>query len=77
MHRLLMLVLLLAPVAPTVRGEDVPAEQELRQLQARDVPAKEAIGDLYFVAIGQQSDWKFLPEGFATVVRDQGKTLYR
>jgi hypothetical protein len=34
-------------------------------------------GDLYFVAIGQQSDWRFLPEGFATVMREQGKPLYR
>ena len=33
-------------------------------------------GDLYFVAIGQQDNWKFLPEGFARVVRDQSKSLY-
>ena len=35
------------------------------------------VGNLYFVAIGQQDDWKFLPEGFARVIRDQGKSLYR
>jgi hypothetical protein len=45
-------------------------------LRTADAPAKK-MGDLYFVAIGQQENWKFLPEGFARVVRDQGKTLYR
>jgi hypothetical protein len=34
-------------------------------------------GNLYFVAIGQQDDWKFLPGGFARAMRDQGKELYR
>jgi hypothetical protein len=38
-------------------------------------PAKKR-GHLYFVAIGQQDNWKFLPEGFERVVRDQGKSLY-
>jgi hypothetical protein len=45
-------------------------------LRAAEAPAGKA-GNLYFVAIGQQDDWKFLPEGFARVVRDQGKPLYR
>jgi hypothetical protein len=46
-------------------------------LSAQAAPPKKAAGDLYFVAIGQQDDWKFLPEGFAMVVRDQGQGLYR
>jgi hypothetical protein len=33
-------------------------------------------GDLYVVAIGQEAGWKFLPEGFEKVVREQGKSLY-
>src|SRR5260370_3951289 len=38
-------------------------------------PAKK-VGDLYVVGIGQENGWKFLPEGFERVVRDQGKTIY-
>jgi hypothetical protein len=37
----------------------------------------QAKGNLYFVAVGQQGNWQFLPDGFARVVRDQGKLLYR
>jgi hypothetical protein len=60
-----MLVLVLAPFGLTVSAP------------AGDAPLKKPVGDLYFVAIGQQDDWKFLPEGFERVVRDQGKSLYR
>jgi hypothetical protein len=63
MRRLWIFVLLLSSVLPA-------------QVRA-DAPIKKPAGDLYFVAIGQQDDWKFLPEGFARVVRDQGKPLYR
>ena len=78
MRRLWILVALLAPLAVTLRAGDIPAKQEPRPPQPKaDVPLKKVVGDLYFVAIGQQDDWKFLPEGFAKVVRDQGKTLYR
>jgi hypothetical protein len=63
MRRLSILVLLLAPLALSLGGTEVPP--------------KKPMGDLYFVAIGQQDDWKFLPEGFERVVRDQGKGLYR
>jgi hypothetical protein len=78
MRALCMLVVLLAPITFTVEAGEFSAKQEFRQQQAKgDVPPKKVVGDLYFVAIGQQDNWKFLPEGFATVVRDQGKTLYR
>ncbi len=45
-------------------------------LRAADGPAKKA-ADLYVVGIGQEEGWQFLPEGFARVVRDQGKGVYR
>jgi hypothetical protein len=78
MRRLWMLVLLLAPVTLTLEAGAVPAKQAFRRQPAKgEVPANKAAGDLYFVAIGQQDNWKFLPEGFARVVRDQGKALYR
>jgi hypothetical protein len=54
-----------------------PAGQAPREQAGSALPAKQGAGDLYFVAIGQQDDWKFLPEGFARVIRDQGKALYR
>ena len=69
MRRLWLLVLMLAPVTLMLTTA-APAKQG-------DVAAKKALADLYFVAIGQQNDWKFLPEGFAQAVREQGKTLYR
>ena len=34
-------------------------------LRAADGPRRKA-GDLYFVAIGQQENWRFLPEGSGT-----------
>jgi hypothetical protein len=72
MRRLWMVVLVFTPLTLTVGAG------ESRQQQAKtDAPLKKAMGDLYFVAIGQQADWKFLPEGFERVVRDQGKSLYR
>jgi hypothetical protein len=78
MRRLWMLVLLFSPFALTWEAREVPAKQDPRPQQAKgDVPPKKVVGDLYFVAIGQQDNWKFLPEGFARVVRDQGKTLHR
>jgi hypothetical protein len=64
MRRSLLLVLLLVgPASPALRAQQPPADTTR--------------GNLYFVAIGQQSNWKFLPDGFATVMRDQGKSLYR
>jgi hypothetical protein len=42
-----------------------------------NVADKKPTGDLYFVAIGQQQNWKFLPDGFDRVMKDQGKGLYR
>jgi len=76
MRRLRSLILLLVSLVLLPSAGDTSAEQGVRQPQAKgDSPAKK--GDLYFVAIGQQDNWKFLPEGFARVVRDQGKTLYR
>ena len=79
MRRLWMLILLLAPLTLTLGGTgDVPAQHESRRQEAKPAsPLKKPMGDLYFVAIGQQDDWKFLPEGFERVVRDQGKGLYR
>jgi hypothetical protein len=78
MRRLWLLVLLFAPVGPTLEEGKVPARQEFRPQRAQgEGLAKKAAGDLYFVAIGQQDNWYFLPEGFARVVRDQGKSLYR
>ena len=78
MRRLWILLLLLVPFALTLGAGMVPANPESGQQQAKEViPANKTVGDLYFVAIGQQNDWKFLPEGFAQVVREQGKTLYR
>jgi hypothetical protein len=71
--------LLLAPLTLTLAASGVSATPRLRPPEEAPpvVPPAEAAGDLYFVAIGQQDDWKFLPEGFARVVRDQGKGLYR
>jgi hypothetical protein len=78
MRRWWTLALLIAPLALTLWTGHLPAKQEVRQPYAQsDVSPKKAVGDLYFVAIGQQDDWRFLPEGFARVVRDQGKDLYR
>lgn len=59
MRRSWMLILLLAPLAFTVGGSgDVPAQQEApRQVAKADAPVKKPMGDLYFVAIGQQDDW--------------------
>ncbi len=75
MRRFLPLLLLAATmVLPT--GRHVRGQQATLP-QPPAVSAKKPLGDLYFVAIGQQSNWKFLPEGFAHVVRDQGKPLYR
>src|ERR1700685_356098 len=79
MRCLWIFILLAPPLALTVGGtENLPAQREsLRQQATTDAPPKKPVGDLYFVAIGQQDNWKFLPEGFAKVVRDQGKSLYR
>lgn len=77
MRRLGMLVLLLAPALLALAAGDVPARRESREPPATAGLPNKATGDLYFVAIGQQANWKFLPEGFARVVRDQGKSLYR
>ena len=77
MRRLWFLVLLLAAVTLTLKAGDFPPQQELRQQQTHgNSAATKAVGDLYFVAIGQQDNWKFLPEGFARAVRDQAKALY-
>jgi hypothetical protein len=74
-----VLVFLLAPLTLTLTASDVPATPLLRPpQQAKEVsPLAREAGDLYFVAIGQQDNWKFLPEGFARVIRDQDKALYR
>jgi hypothetical protein len=70
MTRRLLHVLFLAAVAFTTARPDVGT-------RAQDTSSKSPAGHLYFVAIGQQSNWQFLPEGFARVVRDQGKDLYK
>ena len=70
MRRWFILLLLPAAIVFALKA-DRPS------LQAQDAPAKKPAGDLYFVAIGQQADWRFLPEGFATVMRSQGAPLYR
>jgi hypothetical protein len=44
-------------------------------VSAADDPDK--VGNLYLVGIGQENGWRFLPEGFERVVRDQGKAFYR
>jgi hypothetical protein len=79
MRRLWILILMLTPLSLTLGGRGgVPAQQHSPKQQAKgDAPLKKPSGDLYFVAIGQQDDWKFLPDGFDRVVRDQGKGLYR
>jgi hypothetical protein len=78
MRRWSLLVLLLTSAPLALAAGAGAARQEAGPPQAKgDTPAPKPAGDLYFVAIGQQDDWKFLPEGFARVVRDQGKTLYR
>jgi hypothetical protein len=61
MRRLGMLFVLLVPFGLAARGSD-DADQ---------------MGDVYVVAIGQEEGWKFLPEGFERVVRQQSKGLYR
>src|ERR1700678_399403 len=77
MHRLWILVLWGSPLAFMVGGPgNVPANQVVVPAQqGKEASARQ--GDLYFVAIGQQDDWKFLPEGFEKAMRDQGKGLYR
>jgi hypothetical protein len=79
MRRWWLLGSLLAPLSIPLTAADVSATSRSRPPQPAQpaVPLTEAAGDLYFVAIGQQGDWRFLPEGFARVVRDQGKALYR
>jgi hypothetical protein len=68
MRRLWLLVLWCAPLSFTARASDVPA---------RGDASAGKLGNVYVVAIGQEDGWKFLPEGFERVVRDQGKGLYR
>jgi hypothetical protein len=74
-----MLVLLFTPLLLATEGVgNVPAQPGPRPQQVqKEAPVKKATGNLYFVAIGQQNNWKFLPEGFERVVRDQGQHLYR
>jgi hypothetical protein len=71
MRRLWVLVLLITPLALALRAPAVPAGQA-----KGETPAKRQLGNLYFVAIGQQDDWKFLPGGFERAV-NQAKGLYR
>lgn len=78
MRPLWMLVLLLTPLALAAGGTgDVPAQQgpPRKQEAKKDAPLKKPTGDLYFVAIGQQDDWKFLPDGFERAMH-QAKGLY-
>jgi hypothetical protein len=76
MRRLVLLIWLLAPITPIILPKSLETSGAFAGEAKGSLPAKK-MGDLYFVAIGQQNNWKFLPEGFARVVRDQGKTLYR
>src|ERR1017187_8817613 len=79
MRHLWMLAVLFTLFILTLAGAGkVPAKQESGPQQAKEAaPLKKPVGNLYFVAIGQQDNWRFLPEGFERVVRDQGKPLYR
>jgi hypothetical protein len=75
MRRSWWFVLLLVPVTLPLKAGTAPVNQEQQARGA--LPTKPGAGNLYFVAVGQQANWKFLPEGFARVIRDQGKTLHR
>jgi hypothetical protein len=66
MRRSWPLIVLFLVWGGTLRAADVPPKLDARKL-----------GNLYVVAIGQEDGWKFLPEGFERVVRDQSKDLYR
>ncbi|HMF19282.1 MAG TPA: hypothetical protein VKE98_18895 [Gemmataceae bacterium] len=60
MRRLRLLIVLFIPFGLTLRAADSPNK----------------LGNVYVVAIGQENGWKFLPEGFERVVREQTKGLY-
>jgi hypothetical protein len=78
MRRVWSFRFLLAALILPLTAAAVAAAPRLRPPPPQPVPPPpKGAGDLYFVAIGQQDDWKFLPEGFARVIRDQGKGLYR
>src|SRR5262249_23505573 len=65
MRRLWLLAVLLVPLSFAL-GADEPSKGDAKK-----------VGNVYVGAIGQEDGWKFLPEGFERVVRDQGKELYR
>jgi hypothetical protein len=66
MRRLFILVLLAPIILPLHGTADVPVQNA-----KPEAPAKKPTGNLYFVAIGQQQNWKFLPDGFDRVMKDQ------
>jgi hypothetical protein len=76
--RRLWILLLHTPLTLALGGTgDVPAQQDsAKKIANGEAPVKKPMGDLYFVAIGQQDDWKFLPGGFERAML-QAKGLYR